>query len=402
MKRLRVLVASISLMVSVSANALIVEYVYTGIVSGNQGTSDAIQLHDAVTASIMYDTTKVNYAEIYADAAYYYFNRNVPFDDIDQDAFRIALSVEASDGNTYSGSSHVGVVQVENDVPVGPNGMSDILRPSSINDHWAPSVLAYYQSNDLPYKDRVAGDPILGMEWDQITMYLRDDGASVSDDVSLPETISNLNDLDAGIFEVSLDVGGSFKGFVADIVDVQAILSTSVEGVTVTDILTDVIVDPGDLINGAGGMQVQLPSGVQGSLGATYRQQAAEELDYSLYDFLIAGAVMQLWDVDFDDTLIPEGEFVKVVLSYDDSFMNGVDEATLQVLHILDDGTSGGLLQVTERNIAANTITVLTPGFSSLTIVAGDVPVPIPAPAVLLGLGLALIGFSRYRNLGNE
>ncbi len=177
------------------ANAVVVEYIYDAHVAGNQGTSTVIALNDSVTASIMYNTNKVNYTEILSNVAYYYFNRNIPFDQIDQDAFRISASVNASDGNTYSGSSHVGFVQVENDVAIGPNGTSDILNPSSINDRLSPLYNPYYTNNDLPYKNRVDGDAILGFEWEQITMNLRDYDASVIDDTTLPTSIEYLNDL---------------------------------------------------------------------------------------------------------------------------------------------------------------------------------------------------------------
>jgi hypothetical protein len=135
----------------------------------------------------------------------------------------------------------------------------------------------------------------------------------------------------------------------------------------------------------------------EGEFSADYREVPVDEVGPEYFDvvnFFLPTDPVMMWDLEF------AGEFsgdIEMTFCYDDSNFIGIfTEETITVYHKLPDLTLEPL-PVVARDLDANTITVLTSGFSQFVIGS---PVPEPATMSLLALGACLPLFRRKRRQG--
>lgn len=133
---------------------------------------------------------------------------------------------------------------------------------------------------------------------------------------------------------------------------------------------------------------------VDGTFSSDFQPTLIADLDPTLIEsitFGIPSNPLQLWDLEFT------GEFnglVELTFGYDDSnLFPGQQETDLRVFHQLDDGV-WEVLPVIAQDINANTLTVVTAGFSPFAI--GVIPEPTSFTLLAWG-GMVLIG-RRFRD----
>ena len=119
------------------------------------------------------------------------------------------------------------------------------------------------------------------LNWTQTTLTLKDYQGTLYSDTSLPDRLADLSVFEEKFATMFFSGNGLIN---AEITSIQTVVSNTNTAVLSPNVATEVIPD-----QAAGGMVVTLPANTSGQFTATYSQQAASELDPSLFNFLING-----------------------------------------------------------------------------------------------------------------